>query len=193
MTSLTAPIQVGDRVVGVAGVDLSPRQRPGPDRPDPPLSVGRAALVSNRGTVVASNRGGDEAGSAAEGAAAAVAADAVESGKPAQRTTGGNLLVAAPITVAAGQQWALLVEIPQSAILADAHALRTTILIGAVLTMLVVGLATLLVARRVVAPLDALRERMEEIADGDGDLTLRVDETPADEIGRLGAAFNRSS
>jgi methyl-accepting chemotaxis protein len=32
---------------------------------------------------------------------------------------------------------------------------------------------------------------MEEIADGDGDLTARVDETRADEIGRLGAAFNR--
>jgi methyl-accepting chemotaxis protein len=191
MTSLTAPIQVGDRVVGVAGVDLTLDSVQAQIDRIHPYSVGRAALVSDRGTVVASNRGGDEAGSAAKGAAAAVAADAVKTGKPAQRTIGGNLLVAAPITVAAGQQWALLVEIPQSAILADAHALRTTILIGAVLTMLVVGLATLLVARRVVAPLDALRGRMEEIADGDGDLTARVDETRKDEIGRLGAAFNR--
>jgi methyl-accepting chemotaxis protein len=191
MTSLTAPIRVGDRVVGVAGVDLTLDSVQAQIDRIHPYSVGRAALVSDRGTVVASNRGGDEAGSAAKGAAAAVAADAVKTGKPAQRTSGGNLLVAAPITVAAGQQWALLVEIPQSAILADAHALRTTILIGAVLTMLVVGLATLLVARRVVAPLDALRGRMEEIADGDGDLTARVDETRKDEIGRLGAAFNR--
>jgi methyl-accepting chemotaxis protein len=191
MTSLTAPVRVGDRVAGVAGVDVTLESVQAQIDKIRPYSVGRASLISDRGTVVASNRGGDEAGTAATGSAAAVAAEAVKSGKPTQRTVDGKLLVAAPITVAAGQQWAVLVEIPENAILADAHGLRTTILVGAVLTMLVAGLATLFVARRVVAPLDALRERMEEIADGDGDLTARVDEARNDEIGRLGAAFNR--
>jgi methyl-accepting chemotaxis protein len=93
--------------------------------------------------------------------------------------------------VADGQQWALVVEIPEDAILADAADLRTTILAGALVTILVAGLAVSAVARRVVRPLDALRARMEEIADGDGDLTARVDESRKDEIGRLGAAFNR--
>ena len=191
MTSLTAPVRVGDRVVGVAGVDVpldSVQEQIAAIRP---YEVGRAALVSDAGTVVASNRGGEEPGAAAEGAAAEVAAEAVSSGGSAHRSVDGSLLVAAPITVADGQQWAVVVEIPVSAILADAHALRTTIIVGALVTMLLAGLATLFVARRVVAPLDALRERMEEIADGDGDLTARVDEARTDEIGRLGAAFNR--
>jgi methyl-accepting chemotaxis protein len=191
LTSLTAPIRVGDRVVGVAGVDVpldAVQEQVAAIRP---YDVGRAALVSDQGTVVASNRPGDEAGSEPTGPAAAVGADAVSEGTTVQRTVDGVLYVGAPITVGHGQQWAVVVEIPESAILADAHALRNTILVGALLTMLVAGLATLFVARRVVAPLDVLRERMEEIADGDGDLTARVDEARKDEIGRLGAAFNR--
>jgi methyl-accepting chemotaxis protein len=191
MTSLTAPIRVGDRVVGVAGVDVPLDSVQTQIAAIQPYSVGRAALISDRGTVVASGRSGDEAGVAAEGAGADIAAGTVRSGEPTQRTVDGSLFVAAPITVAPGQQWAVLVEIPESAILADAHGLRTTILVGALLTMLVAGLATYFVARRIVAPLDALRLRMEEIADGDGDLTARVDEARKDEIGRLGAAFNR--
>jgi methyl-accepting chemotaxis protein len=160
-----------------------------------PYDVGRAALVSSQGLVVGSNRPGDEAGSAAAGPVAEIAAAAVDSGETVQRTLDGDegrtVYVAAPIEVGAGQYWAVLVEIPEGAILADAHALRTTILVGALLTLLLAAGATFLVARRVVAPLDALRSRMEEIADGDGDLTARVDETRTDEIGRLGAAFNR--
>jgi methyl-accepting chemotaxis protein len=45
--------------------------------------------------------------------------------------------------------------------------------------------------RRLTAPLEALRERMAEIADGEGDLTQRVDESSQDEVGELATAFNR--
>jgi methyl-accepting chemotaxis protein len=195
MTSLTSPVFAAGTVVGVAGVDVplaAVQERVGAIRP---YGVGRAVLVSAGGTVVASNRDGDEAGAAPAGAAAELAADAVAEGEVVQRTVegddGASMVVAAPFSVTAGQQWTLVVEIPESAVLADAHDLRTTILLGALVTMLVAGAACYLVARRVVAPLDALRVRMEEIADGDGDLTARVDEARTDEIGRLGAAFNR--
>ena len=195
MTSLTSPVRVLDRIVGVAGVDVplsSVQERVSAVRP---YEVGRAALVSTGGTVVASNRSGDQVGAAPHGAAAAAAERAVASGDGVRRTVDGadgpTVVVATPVTVAEGQQWALVVEIPESAILADAYSLRTMILAGALGTMLVAGLAVLVVARRVVAPLDALRGRMEEIADGDGDLTARVDESRRDEIGLLGAAFNR--
>jgi methyl-accepting chemotaxis protein len=191
MTSLTAPIRVASQVVGVAGVDVPLDSVQAQIAGIRPYDVGHATLVSEHGNVVASNRAGDELAGAVKGPAAKVAADAVSSGTRVQRTVDGSLFVAAPITLGNGQHWALVVQIPETAILADAHALRNTILVGALVTMLVVGLATLFVAGRVVAPLDALRERMDEIADGDGDLTARVDEARNDEIGRLGAAFNR--
>jgi methyl-accepting chemotaxis protein len=198
ITSLSTPVRVGGvdgPIVGVAGVDvpLSGIQ----EQVDAirPYDVGRAVLVSSGGLVVASNRPGDELGSAAEGTAAAVAADAVADGEVVERTVDGEdgrtVLVAAPITVGTDQQWSVLVEIPESAILAEAHGLRTAILVGALITLLAAAVATFVVAGRVVRPLDALRARMEEIADGDGDLTARVDESRKDEIGRLGAAFNR--
>nr|WP_169064409.1 HAMP domain-containing protein [Geodermatophilus dictyosporus] len=195
ITSLSTPVTVGGRAIGVAGVDVplaAIQEQVGAVRP---YDVGRATLVSSQALVVGSNRPGDEVGAAAAGPVAEVAADAVEGGETVQRTVegdeGSTVYVAAPIEVGEGQHWAVLVEIPEDAILADAHGLRTTILAGALLTLLLAAGATLLVARRVVAPLDALRSRMEEIADGDGDLTARVDESRTDEIGRLGAAFNR--
>ena len=195
ITSLATPVRIGGRVVGVAGVDVSLTTIEEQVAAVRPYGSGNALLVSTAGLVLASNRATDDAGAAPEGAAADLAAEAVESGEPALRTVegddGATVVVAAPVGVGAGQNWAVLVEIPESAILADAHRLRTTIVVGAVLTLLLAALATVVVARRVVAPLDALRERMEEIADGDGDLTARVDESRSDEIGRLGAAFNR--
>jgi methyl-accepting chemotaxis protein len=195
MTSFTSPVRADGQVVGVAGVDVPLAAVQAEIDAVRPYGVGRATLVSAGGMVVASNRAGDEAGNVLGGAAAELAAAAVAGGKVVQRTVdgagGASVFVAAPFAVSAGQQWSLVVEIPESAILAHAHSLRTTILVGALVTMLVAAAACFVVAGRVVAPLDALRVRMEEIADGDGDLTARVDEARRDEIGKLGAAFNR--
>ncbi|UOY01285.1 methyl-accepting chemotaxis protein [Blastococcus sp. PRF04-17] len=196
ITSLASPVRAADgRVIGVAGVDITLASVQEAVAAIRPYAVGRAALVSTGGLVVASNRAGDEVGQAPRGPAAGVVSDALADGAPVQRTvTGGSgdtVLVAAPFPVGTGQQWTLLVDVPEEAILADAHGLRTTTLLGALGTIALAVGATFLVARRVVAPLDALRGRMEEIADGDGDLTARVDESRKDEIGQLGAAFNR--
>jgi len=195
LTSLTVPVRVGERVVGVAGVDVPLSAVSEQIAAVRPYDVGHALLVSDGGNVVASNRAGEEAGAALDGQAGELAAEAAAGGEVVQETVDGSdgpvVLVAAPIGVGEGQNWTVVVEIPESAILAGANSLRTTIIVGAIVTMALAGLATLFVARKVVAPLDALRLRMEEIADGDGDLTARVDEARKDEIGRLGAAFNR--
>ncbi|GAA3149718.1 methyl-accepting chemotaxis protein [Planomonospora alba] len=45
--------------------------------------------------------------------------------------------------------------------------------------------------RSITRPVDALARRLREIADGDGDLTQRVDESRRDEIGTLGKLFNQ--
>lgn len=45
--------------------------------------------------------------------------------------------------------------------------------------------------RTVMGPLLGLRDRMQDIATGEGDLTARLDATSGDEIGDLGRAFNR--
>ncbi|MEV6305529.1 CHASE3 domain-containing protein [Actinoplanes sp. NPDC051861] len=68
---------------------------------------------------------------------------------------------------------------------------RTVIVFGVLLAvLLVVGIGWLL-ARSILRPLNGLTERLAEIADGEGDLTSRVDESRHDEFGVLGKAFNR--
>ena len=75
----------------------------------------------------------------------------------------------------------------------DSHAgTSRAVIIGGVLVALLISAATALyVQRSVSAPLQALARRMADIADGDGDLTKRVDDRRQDEFGLLGAAFNR--
>jgi methyl-accepting chemotaxis protein len=195
MTSLSVPIRVDGQVVGVAGVDLPLSAVQESVLAIRPYGVGRAALISTGGAVVGSNRSSDTVGEPATGPAARLAAETSRAGTAlrgtAEQAGETSVVVTAPILVGDGQNWTLLMEVPESAILADAHGLRTTIVAGALGTMLLAGLAMAVVARRAVAPLDVLRVRMEEIADGDGDLTARVDDSRRDEIGRLGAAFNR--
>jgi HAMP domain-containing protein len=61
----------------------------------------------------------------------------------------------------------------------------------AVIILVLVASITYAIARGVLRPLNALVARMEDIADGDGDLTHRMDDTGADEYGRLAHSFNR--
>ncbi|HEY8923104.1 MAG TPA: methyl-accepting chemotaxis protein [Polyangia bacterium] len=61
----------------------------------------------------------------------------------------------------------------------------------AAIILMVVASITFAIARGVLRPLNALVARMEDIADGDGDLTQRMDDSSADEYGRMGHSFNR--
>ena len=68
---------------------------------------------------------------------------------------------------------------------------RHLILAGVIVGLLLALVSGTLVVRSVVGPLAELRRRMEEIADGDGDLTQRADEAGNDELTAVAAAFNR--
>ena len=66
-------------------------------------------------------------------------------------------------------------------------------LLMAVFTLIALGVGAalvFLVIRSITQPLGALESRLRDIAEGDGDLTQRVDEARSDELGRVGNAFN---
>jgi methyl-accepting chemotaxis protein len=74
---------------------------------------------------------------------------------------------------------------------ATAVTTKTVVLGGTTVAVIVVlGLATYL-TRSITRPINGLTARLREIADGDGDLTQRVDDSRADEIGALATVFNR--
>ncbi|RJG13316.1 methyl-accepting chemotaxis protein [Pseudomonas cavernicola] len=87
--------------------------------------------------------------------------------------------------------WLLVSEVPEAEIYAEARqALLTSSLIGLVVALFSLGLVVLL-ARGLVRPIRQVTAALVEIGGGGGDLTRRLDESRADELGDLARGFNR--
>ncbi len=106
----------------------------------------------------------------------------------------------APVPDAA--PWGILLSVPRSVMLAPAERLKGTLddlrwkstaletgigIAAGLLGMLLVALTALGISR----PILRLARMLEDIADGEGDLTRRLDYPRRDELGRLATAFNR--
>jgi methyl-accepting chemotaxis protein len=96
-----------------------------------------------------------------------------------------------PISNANGVDWYLGTFVNEEKINAPVEAARVT---G--LTMTVIGLLISLVIlhfgiKKLLAPLRRLKTTMADIADGDADLTQRIEIVAKDEIGELAESFNR--
>ena len=76
------------------------------------------------------------------------------------------------------------------AMLAKAANTRTGVLIGAVIAILIGIVLATGISRSLVNPMGRIVERIKDIAQGEGDLTQRVDQERKDEIGELGLWFN---
>ncbi|MBX9912701.1 MAG: methyl-accepting chemotaxis protein [Pseudomonadaceae bacterium] len=87
--------------------------------------------------------------------------------------------------------WQLVAEVPEAEIYAEARAaLFTTALISLAVALCCLGLVVVL-ARGLVRPLRRVTAALVEIGSGGGDLTRRLDESRADELGDLARGFNR--
>ncbi len=86
--------------------------------------------------------------------------------------------------------WLLVSEVPEAEIYGEARqALLMTTLIGVAVALLFLGLVVLL-ARGLVRPIRQVTKALVEIGGGGGDLTRRLDESRADELGDLSRGFN---
>jgi methyl-accepting chemotaxis protein len=193
LTSVTVPIMRNGAAVGVSGVDMSLAGLGTMVGGIRPFGTGSAQLVSTAGLLVG---GGDpdQAGKTADGDITGLARGAVRNGVTRQvATVGGNetLRVAVPVRLGAADTWTLVVSVPISTILATANSTRTVSVALAGVAVLIVAIMALFLARTIVRPIERLRDRMAEIADGDGDLTQRVPVLHEDEAGQLAGAFNR--
>ncbi|MEV6306360.1 methyl-accepting chemotaxis protein [Actinoplanes sp. NPDC051861] len=194
ITSIAAPITVNGKVVGVAGIDMSLAMLQGLVGEVRPFGTGTAILLSTAGLLVA---GGDvsKAGQAVPEDVIALAARSAQSEQETSRrvTDDGEetLWIAARLRLGAVDTWSLVVTVPTASVLEAANATGRLSIVLTLVAMLVAGTVAFFVARTIVRPIERLRDRMAEIADGDGDLTLRVDAARDDEAGQLAAAFNR--
>ncbi|XRA50636.1 methyl-accepting chemotaxis protein [Pseudomonas citronellolis] len=87
--------------------------------------------------------------------------------------------------------WTLVSEVPEAEVYADARqALRLSGLAGAAVALFCLGLVVLL-ARGLVRPIRQVTAALLDIGAGGGDLTRRLDDARADELGDLARGFNR--
>ncbi|MFI1990732.1 methyl-accepting chemotaxis protein [Actinoplanes sp. NPDC020271] len=193
MTSMVAPVIRNGATVGVAGIDMQLDGLAPIVDAIKPFGTGSALLVSTGGLLVA---GGDSAnaGKAVDSGVAELAAKAAASASAAQRVLTGDgerVQIAVPVTLGAADTWSLVVTVPTATILAGAVSAQHTSMWITLAAVLVAAAIAFLLARSLVRPIERLRDRMAQIADGEGDLTQRADVARDDEAGELAQAFNR--
>jgi methyl-accepting chemotaxis protein len=76
-------------------------------------------------------------------------------------------------------------------IVASASTLAKATLLAAVLGVVFGALCSWVVTRSITRPMDAAVAAMNDLAEGAGDLTARLDDSGRDEIGQMAAAINR--
>lgn len=206
MTSLVYPLLHNERFIGVAGVDINlPVFQHMTDQLSQSLYEGQAkvTLLSSKGLVVASSHYNQKLMRPFR--------ESIHNGQALERLhqQSGLLIendtafVATPVSIADSKStWSLVVELPLQVALANLQSFQTSldeqhnsVLARQLLISAVAGvLALLLMAwliRSIVEPINQLNAEVEQLASGDGDLSLRLKLDTHAELIRLGNGFNQ--
>ena len=210
VSSFNAPILVDGQFKGVVGNDLA-------------LDFIQGLLTSANGALY--EGAGELALIAANGTLIAATEDATLVGQPAAKVLDADLLdrlkqstgtepilkrdeeqnlyqLLLPFQVAGtSTRWALAIELPAKAVLAELHKLQDDLAVqanedtfGMALIGLLVAAFGLLViwfvGHGIARPLKEMAAMLDDIAKGDGDLTVRLQVDRADELGQIAGGFN---
>jgi methyl-accepting chemotaxis protein len=196
-TSFGVPMYHRGRFIGSATVDSTLNQQNAVIAKRKVLDNGYSMLVSNGGIVVAGpdkkilgkKTLEDLAKAHGDSGLGAIAA-AVRAGRPARVETtdpftGRKVLISAA-PVATGK-WAYLTVAPMSEVLAKADALRTKLLLVALLMLALTVGVIVVIAQRISKPVRDVAAAADRLALGDTDIALDV--RSHDEVGRMAASF----
>jgi len=89
-----------------------------------------------------------------------------------------------------GVNWYIAVTQDESDFLEAAHSIRNASLIVSLVAMILTVIAVAYSAGLIVKPINRAISSLKDIAEGEGDLTMRLDTRSKDEIGELGFWFN---
>jgi methyl-accepting chemotaxis protein len=209
VTSITFPLIENGRTIAVLGLDISLdslQQNSVANSRELYDGNGQISILSPAGLIAGSSQDTGKLGSPLQQVQPDKALEILAALSHAQTRTltdSQQITVLEPLEPIAGSKaWGVLLSVPQKVLLApvevlqgelDAARLRSSGLefglgtFAALLGMLLIWLT----ARGVTRPVLGLAAMLEDIAQGEGDLTRRLDYPHRDELGRLAQAFNR--
>lgn len=208
LSSLVAPIKQEGEFIGIAGVDISVSFLQSVIRDvDAGLynGQGRTLLVSPRGIISGHSQHSDLIGQNLNVLESSISQNlkvASASGETKIIHSEGMFIVLKPFHLPGNQQrWVAYLEVPEDIVMKDVAQQRqfleaaqkrfisTTTILGLFLSVL--GVMTIwLVARKSIRPLTEMTELVASIAEGEGDLTQRLNISYRDETGKLSGLLN---
>nr|WP_264309427.1 methyl-accepting chemotaxis protein [Pseudomonas putida] len=209
VTSITFPLIENGHIIAVLGLDVSLnslQRNAVADSRKLYGGEGQISILSPSGLIAGNSQDASKLGSALQQMQPDKAQEILQRLGQTQSHTfkdSRHITVLEPLEPIAGSKaWGVLLSVPQKVLLAPVDVLRAELdaarLRGSVLELgsgtlaAVFGILLIwLTARGVTRPLLSLAAMLEDIAEGEGDLTRRLSYSRLDELGRLAHAFNR--
>ncbi len=209
MTTISVPLIVDGKAIGVVGVDiaLDALQAAAVDSQRNLFNnAGHMLIVSGSGVLGADSSDATRVGKKISDTLGADGKDLlqlVSSGTPKILEQGELIRAVYPVDpIGNSRAWGVVIDLPKQVLLADSVKLQAVLddaqksgLISALLVAVVAGLVGLLLiwltASGVTRPINSVAEMLKNIASGEGDLTQRLNYSKKDELGELVNWFNR--
>ena len=209
MTTISVPLIVDGKAIGVVGVDiaLDALQAAAVDSQRNLFNnAGHMLIVSGSGVLAADSSDATKVGKKISDTLGADGKDLlqlVSSGTPKILEQGELIRAVYPVDpIGNSRAWGVVIDLPKQVLLADSVKLQAVLddaqetgVLTALLVAVVAGLVGLLLiwltASGVTRPINSVAEMLKNIASGEGDLTQRLNYSKKDELGELVNWFNR--
>jgi len=209
MTTISLPLIVDGKVIGVVGVDiaLDALQAAAADSQRGLFDgAGHMLIVAGSGILAAYSNDTAKVGKGIADTLGAEGRDVLQllAGNTPKILKQGDLIRAVyPVSpIADARPWGVVIDLPEQVLLADTVKLQGVLddaqAQGTLVSLLVAAVAGVigllliwLTASGVTRPINSVAQMLKEIASGDGDLTQRLKYSKQDELGELVGWFNR--
>nr|WP_095093495.1 methyl-accepting chemotaxis protein [Pseudomonas sp. Irchel 3A5] len=190
VVTIASPIKINGKLAGVAGGDLSLETLVKIVNSVEFGGLGHAFLVSGDGQVIVS----PDKDQVMKNLKDIYPGQTLTLDKKLREVTLNGqqrLLSFAPISGLPGADWYIGLSIDKDKAYAPLGEFRTSALIAMVVAVIVIALLLSLLISALMRPLTAMGRAMQDIAQGEGDLTRRLSIQGKDEFAELGGSFNR--
>ena len=194
LTSISKPVIVEGKLVGVAGLDLSLQETSKELSAVRPMGTGFVSLVSGGGKIISHPDAAIMGKSLADGGAETtgwdtlIANPGVEQQMTAQDGT-LSFVVASPVMLTGDMKWYAIVSVPEDTVFAQLHAMMRDAALTIVTAAVLLALAGWFIARRFIGRITNIIGETAQIAQGNLQLTLK-DIATRDEIGDLARSLD---